>query len=262
MKIWYQSMTAEGGNGAYIDEVRRLISDATPAGCEVTIAGIPDRSLHSDHQFRFYEYTDTRHVIANALRAEQEGYSAFLIGNIADPGLHQVRELTRFPVLGLGEMSFFLGLQMGRRLGLVAITDMQAVHMREKVHELGIDQHLAGIETLDLRQYSDLNSAYAQSANAPMLDAFAARARHLRTLGADVILPVGGLVMALLSRAGVTAIDGSPVINGVYPLAALGAALGALYDTQGHFTSKTLSYAPPPGEAMAEILAQFSQVPK
>lgn len=253
MKIWYQSMTATGVNSAYTAEVSRLVHAATPPDCDVRIAGIPRSSEHSDHQYRFYELVDTRDVVSNAVRAEEEGYSAFLVGNIADPGLHQARELTNLPVLGLGEMSFFLALQMGRRLGLVAITELQVFHITEKVHDLGLSRHVVGFETLDLKRYGDLHGGYADTADNPIISAFRDATERLVTRGADVVMPVGGLAMALLSRAGITAIDGVPIVNGVHALASLGAALGALYETQGHFTSKRLAYASPPPDAMADI---------
>jgi hypothetical protein len=48
--------------------------------------------------------------------------------------------------------------------------------------------------------------------------------------------------MALLSRAGITKVADVPIVNGIH---ALGAALGAMYEAQGHFTSKRLHSASP-----------------
>lgn len=261
MKIWYQSMTVDGLNSDYTSEVRRLVDLATGSECETHIAGIPHASEHSDHQFRYYEMVDTRHVVSHAVRAEQEGYSAFLIGNIADPGLETARELTRFPVLGLGELSFFLARQAGRRIGLVTVTELQGHHVMEKAEELGVARHVAGVETLDLAKYRELYGAYSDAPINPVLAAFEDRVEKLLDQGADVIIPVGGLMMAALSRAGISAVGNVPIINGVYTLAALGAALGRLYQVQGHFTSKHLAYASPPAEALAEIVQRSMAEP-
>jgi allantoin racemase len=40
-----------------------------------------------DH-YRYLEYIETGEVLENVGRAVREGYDAFLIGNIADPGRH------------------------------------------------------------------------------------------------------------------------------------------------------------------------------
>jgi allantoin racemase len=260
MKIWYQSMTAVGGAGAYTEELRRQVDAATPEDCEITIAGIPRVQEHADHQFRFWEMVDERDVVSNAIRAQEEGCSAFLIGNIADPGLHASREVTDLPVIGLGDVSFFLARQMGQRLGLVAITELQAFRMEEKVHALGLDRQLVAIERMDLDRYADLHAGYQEQSedpDKPVLDAFNRCASDLVRQGADVVLPFGGVVMGLLSRFGITRVDNVPIVNGVPTLAALGASLGSTYASQGHFTSKRLAYAAPPPPALAEIRRRF-----
>ncbi len=39
------------------------------------------------------------------MRAEREGYDAFVIGHFQDAGLYEARSVTNLPVLALGEAS-------------------------------------------------------------------------------------------------------------------------------------------------------------
>src|SRR5262249_45794529 len=70
----------------------------------ISIHGLsPHRAIAE--QYRYLEFLDTAEVMDNGLRAEKEGYDAFVLGNIFDPGLHELRELLNIPVLGLCESS-------------------------------------------------------------------------------------------------------------------------------------------------------------
>ena len=65
------------------------------------IVGIAERGGIGD-QYRYLEFIEAGEVLGNVMRAERAGYDGFLIGNIADPGLREARELTSMPVAGLG----------------------------------------------------------------------------------------------------------------------------------------------------------------
>ena len=59
------------------------------------IAGVGGAGDH----YPYLEFTETAEVLENVGRAVREGYDAFLIGNIADPGLYAAREIANIPVL-------------------------------------------------------------------------------------------------------------------------------------------------------------------
>jgi hypothetical protein len=125
--------------------------------------------------------------------------------------------------------------------------------MELRIAELNLSRDVIGIECLDIARYGDIHGSYQPAAGGELLDRFADRVASLSRLGADVVIPVGGLVMALLSKAGISSIGQVPVVNGIHALAALGSAYAAIYDSQGSFTSKRLSYAGPPPAALADI---------
>ena len=83
-------------------------------------------------QFRYLEFRDTGEIIENGLKAEREGYDAFLIGNIFEPGLHALRELLNIPVLGLCEAAVHLACLMGARFSVVNVN--ATCHPRRREH--------------------------------------------------------------------------------------------------------------------------------
>ena len=72
-------------------------------------------------------------IIENGLKAEREGYDAFLIGNIFEPGLHALRELLNIPVLGLCEASVHLACLMGAKFSVINVNAKFAVRVAENI---------------------------------------------------------------------------------------------------------------------------------
>jgi len=102
MKLWYQSMSRHGEWGSYTRVLRGILEKARDRDTEIHLAGITEIGGIGD-QFRYLEFLETGEVLKNVHRAMREGFDAFLIGNIADPGLQAAREIAEIPVLGLCE---------------------------------------------------------------------------------------------------------------------------------------------------------------
>ncbi|MEC7397572.1 MAG: aspartate/glutamate racemase family protein, partial [Pseudomonadota bacterium] len=118
MKIWYQSVTRNGRFPAYNDVLRRVIDRTKDPDTEVEIQGI-ERQGGTGDQYRYLAFMQTVEILENVHRAIEEGFDAFLIGNIGNPGLLEAREIAGFPVLGLGEISINVMRTMGEHFGLV-----------------------------------------------------------------------------------------------------------------------------------------------
>jgi hypothetical protein len=98
MRLFYQSFGVSRGSrgGAYGQVLQRILEGTAAPGTEISVNGLsPHRAIAE--QYRYLEFLDTAEVLENGLRAEAEDYDAFLIGNIFDPGLHELRELLNIP---------------------------------------------------------------------------------------------------------------------------------------------------------------------
>ena len=104
MKLFYQSMgvarrSEAGPYARALSAILRTPRNRAPRSMSTASA----RRRQSRTIDRYLELLDTAEVLDNGLRAERDGYDAFLIGNVFEPGMHALREALNIPVLGLLE---------------------------------------------------------------------------------------------------------------------------------------------------------------
>ena len=80
--------------------LRRILNQIKDPDTEIEVHGITKIGGLAD-QFRYLEYLETGEVMENVQTAMRNGFDAFLIGNIGDPGIRECREIANIPVLGL-----------------------------------------------------------------------------------------------------------------------------------------------------------------
>ncbi len=263
MKLWYQSMTREGDAwGAYPQALRRILDKVKDAGTEIEVHGMTKTGGIAD-QYRYHDYLETGEVLENCQRAVREGFDAFLIGNIGDPGLAICREIADIPVLGLGETSAHLACMMGANFSLVTINEKFTPRIVEGIDRCGLRGRLAAVNRMRIDRLNDLEGGFTDAAaRQRIVDQFLEAANRNVEAGAEVVIAAGGVVMVLLAVAGVhEASRGTPILNGVIALVKAGEALVRLNRLMGgRFPSKRLSYAPPPPEQITEIRARYGDV--
>ncbi len=248
MKLWYQSMTRQTEWGTYPAVLRGILDRVKDPDTQIHVAGITEIGGVGD-QFRYLEYLETGEVLRNVHRAVNEGYDAFLVGNIADPGLREAREIANIPVLGLCESAMHVACMMGANFSFVTINRKFTPRIVENVHRAGLRDRFAGASRMNIERLTDLAPAFDPG---PVQDEvvaqFNAAAKKNTEAGAEVVIAAGGVVMALLAHAGIHETpDGVPILNGITNLVKM-AEMAVKLDRLmgGRFTSKTCLYAPPP----------------
>lgn len=262
MKLWYQSMSRTQAWGQYHPVLRRIVDKVKDADTTVEIHGITKIGGVAD-QYRYLEYLETGEVLENVQRAQDEGFDAFLIGNIADPGLRECREIASIPVLGLCESTLHLACMMGANFSLVTLNEKFTARIVENVDRAGLRGRLAGVARLKMDRILDLKEGFTDpQARQRIIDGFLHCAGTLVDDGAEVVIPAGGVAMALLADAGVhDAGRGASILNGVTALVKMGemaVRMNRLMD--GRFVSKRLAYAPPGAEQLEEIRRYYGNV--
>ena len=248
MRLWYQSMSRQTEWGGYPRVLREILDRVRDPDTEIHVAGITEIGGTGD-QFRYLEYLETGEVLKNVHRAVREGFDAFLIGNIADPGLHEAREIADIPVLGLCESAMHVACMMGANFSFVTINEKFTPRIVENVARYGLRERFAGASRMAIERITDLGPGFDNpQAQARIMAQFNAAARKNTEGGAEVVIAAGGVVMALLAHAGVHETeDGVPILNGITNLVKLGEATVKLNHIMGgRFTSKKCAYAPPP----------------
>ncbi|HEY3848827.1 MAG TPA: aspartate/glutamate racemase family protein [Acetobacteraceae bacterium] len=248
MKLWYQSMSRQTEWGSYPRVLREILDKVRDPATEIHVAGITEIGGVGD-QFRYLEYLETGEVLKNVHRAVREGFDAFFTGNIADPGLREAREIADIPVLGLCESAMHVACMMGANFSFVTINEKFTPRIIENVARYGLRERFAGANRMRIERISDLGLGFDDpDAQARVLVQFNEAARKNTEAGPEVVIAAGGVVMALLARAGVYETeDGVPILNGITNLVKLGEAAVKLNRIMGgRFTSKKCVYAPPP----------------
>ena len=252
MKLWYQSLARHTESIPYGAILRRLIGSCADPGTEVHIQGIAEAAGIGVH-YRFLEYQDTKEVIYNALRAEREGYDAFLIGNTSDAGIREAREMVNIPVLGLSETSMHIACMMGASFGLVTISEKWTPRNMENVRRCGLESRMVGAEPLNTSPMELRKSMGDRTLRDQVIADFMAAAKRLLERGAEVIIPAGGDIIVFLMEDGIYEVERAPIVNGIVELVKMGELAVKLKKITGRFKSKRLQYAAPTGDFLKRV---------
>lgn len=149
---------------------------------------------------------------------EDNRSDAFVIACFSDPGLYAARDTTRKPVFGIGESGLTTALNLGERVGVIAILAASTKRHGRMVRTLGIAERFAGSLAIDMGVVELADEARTTG----RLREVGRRLKDEK--GADVIV-LGCAGMARY-RAGLQAELGIPVVDPTQ--AAVGMAVTAL----------------------------------
>jgi allantoin racemase len=120
----------------------------------------------------------------------------------------------------------------------------------------GLRDRLAAVHRMKVDRILNLDAGFTDKAvQANLIEQFQTAAKANTDAGAEVVIPAGGVAMALLAHAGIYSTpSGAPILNGITTLVKMGEMAVRLDKIMGGgFTSKRLQYAPPGADQIAEI---------
>jgi allantoin racemase len=231
MRIWHQSFIDMTTAPAYAETLATIARDLGREDTEVIIHGVEPGTYGAWPVARGVRHVYLHHLLEgqvteNARQAEREGYDAFAIVTLQDPGLRLARSVVDIPVVGYGESAMLMACMLGDRFGIVAFNEPLFPVWREQIRQYGLESRSVPTTLLEA-DYPDLMAAF--NTPDPLVRAFEQAARRSIALGAEVIIPGQALLGALLTRNGVTRIDDAPVVD---PLGASIKTAEAMVDLQ------------------------------
>jgi allantoin racemase len=259
VKLWYQSMSRQDAWGDYNKALRRILEAVKDPGTEIDVHGI-EKIGGTTPQFHYLDYLETGEVLENVQTATRKGYDAFLIGNIGDPGLQAAREIADIPVLALCETSVHLACMMGRTFSLVTINEKFTQRIVDNIGRYGLAGRLAAVHRMRVDRIVHLDAGFRdEESRNNILGQFMVAADANIEAGAEVIIPAGGVVMALLADAGIYgAARNTPILNGITALVKTAESVVKLNRIMGgKFPSKRLYYAPPTPDQIDDIRKHY-----
>jgi allantoin racemase len=255
IRIWYQSYVDYENGATYWDRLRAHLADIVDPGTTVDVHGI---TPHDNYAHSIVEFRCAREVICNAVRAEREGYDAFVIGHFQDAGLYEARSVVDIPVVALGEASMLHACQLGQRIGIVTINTRYIPWFHHQIRKYGLEQRVTGVHAMTFEP-GQILKAYASEPLAKDVERlFAEQAQPLVVKGVDVLIPGGGIPMLLFSRLRQHVIGGAPVINGIPIVVKMAEMSVKLQRLTGLGASRVSDFIKPP----PEIIEEFMRHPK
>jgi allantoin racemase len=215
IRIWHQSFTVLSDLVAYDQALKDHLRRVARSDTVIDMHGMREGTYRTN-----YPGDDIKHVgfqflhsiqfLQGALLAERQGYDAYALSTLPEPGLREIRALVGIPVVGYGECAARAAVGAGRKFGALVFIPELAELYSENVRRHGLGCRLVGAQDVGFR-FTDVLAGFA--APGPLIDRFRTAARGLIAKGAEAIVPGEAPLNVLLAANGVTAVDGIPVID-------------------------------------------------
>jgi len=161
--------------------------------------------------FKSLMYYHVSQLLNNMLKAEKEGYDAFVIGCTYDTALAEGREILSIPVVGISQTSYYMAAMLGELFATVTTGAHFLEQYRQLIKHYGLShKHLTGSYIFPA---SEEELALAQKNPKPMMDKFKAVAEKAVADGASVIIPNPGFLASLTFKTGVTKVRDALVLD-------------------------------------------------
>jgi allantoin racemase len=217
LRFWHQSMTELDGLGAYRDFLVKHARTVLGDEAALQVEGIRSGSYHGrtptaalENAFVYHRVLDQ--VIDNAIRAQRDGFDAFVIGSFSEPYLTEIRSAVDIPVVSILESSLLVACSLGRKVAPIANAPSIAQMVQSAIETHGLTQRMLPAVSLDPPMHEpEMARAFAQPE--ALLKAFNQAAQRAISQGADVIIPAEGVLSTVISASQLKAIGGAPVID-------------------------------------------------
>ncbi len=217
MRLWHQSMTELHDLGAYKASLETHAQKVLGDMDVVEVHGMPKGAYHGhsptaalSNAFAHHRVLDP--VLDNAVRAEQLGFDAFVIGSFSEPFLRELRSAVDIPVISITEATLLVACSIGRLSVPIANDPGIAWIVRQSVESHGLSQRVLTPRAIE-PALNEPEMAQAFANPAVLIESFTAAARRAIAEGADVVIPAEGVLSEFLYNNGVKMIDAVPVLD-------------------------------------------------
>jgi Asp/Glu/hydantoin racemase len=253
MKIWHQSFTVLDDVPHYRDALERHLRKVAAPDTEIHLHGMKPGTYPSDYPGTHikYAYLSGLHreqFVHAALRAQDEGYDAFLIATIPDTAYEECRSVVDIPVVAYGHTSILMAATLGSPVGIVNFIGALEPQLRRNLRTYGLD-HVVGPIRQVAAEFTDVMAAYAEPQG--LVEAFRTAARAAIEAGATVIVPGEGPLNVFLADHGISRVDDVPVLDSLGTLLQVAEMRARQYRTSGLVPSRRgFHHEQPPRELL------------
>lgn len=214
MKIWYQAYNVS----ARVDPAWRYFEEACKRYVPKTAR--PDTEIHFSAVERrapkmtlskYIQYMHVGQVIESAIRAEREGFDAFVLGGMRDLGYAELREAVDIPVVFMGETSYLLACLLAPKFSLLHTDEVPLQDATALIKKYGLeDRCLPGVHIG--YSHTDLIAA-CESAPERLIEEVKVAGRTAIKHGCGILVTGFAALSVFLAEQGVREIDGVPILD-------------------------------------------------
>ncbi len=251
MRIWCQSCTGIGADQLWQDyaksakeHVKRIARPDTQAD----FYGMGE-TLPSIDRFRATQHICAHRSIQNAIRAEREGYDAYLMVSTPDLGFYEIRELVDIPVVMITESVLHLSCLLAPKFSFITHNEPLLHWLTRLAKQYGLEDRMVPGAYLNL-SYQDLRNMYEKPE--PYIEAFTKVAKEITGRGANLLFPSALIVGQWCIDKGIKEVDGATVIDVLGSAIKMTELMVDLHK-MGVTRSRSGAYMRPPAEVNAAI---------
>ncbi|MBI2831244.1 MAG: hypothetical protein HYX79_03200 [Chloroflexi bacterium] len=216
MKIWYQSYTRVGFDPRwkyYEEGLEKHANKVARQGTVVEIHGV-DKAYPDFSRYHYFMSMHLPQIIDNALRAEREGYGAFVVGGMLDPGYFELKEVLDIPVAFIAESSCQVACLLAPRFSVIGSRDPLVLQKTEdRIRLYGLEQRYIPAGCWEVGQL-ELQTEFTRNPQR-VIEMVTEAARKPIEQGAGALIPGSGYLGIFLANQGITQVSGVPVVDSV-----------------------------------------------
>jgi Asp/Glu/hydantoin racemase len=203
--------------GVYKASLERHAMELLEPGQTVEVHGLPKGAYRGrsptaalSNAFAHHRILDP--VLDNAVRAERQGFDAFVVGSYSEPFLRELRSAVDMPIVSVTEATFLVACSIGRLAAPISNDPAIARLVRHSISAHGLDERIQSPRSIK-PPLNELQMAEAFSNPSRLIQSFTDTARAAIDEDADVIIPAEGVLSEFLHTNKLTQIDSVPVMD-------------------------------------------------
>ena len=261
MRIWFQTATSYRYEPVYDEygktleeQCRRVVRPDT----EVYVTGLPVHLREGD-RYKSVLYYHMSQNMNNMLKAEKEGYDAFVIGCSFEFGMDEGREMLNIPVVGMTHTNLHMAAMLGELFAIVTSTPYTAEKYRQMIARYGLQsKHLRGNYIFPVVPEEWANALKDPE---PVAEKFKVVARRAIADGASVIIPTPAFISGVFYKiGGLTSLDGALILDPVAVAVKFAEMMVDLKKIGIEVSRKLQVYGSPGKELLDKILETYAPV--
>jgi len=248
-RIWYQSFTHPDEARPYQQRMVDYLAKAARPQTTFELFGMDPPS----RKHRVTELRCALDVVRNAIKAEREGYDAFILGHFQDSGLWEARSAVGIPVIGLGEQAMLHACTLGGRIGLITIDPYYIPFHEEQVRRYGLQQRVVAVAAVQTSASDYVRAMDDASGRHAIREMYQREIDRLLDQGVEVIIPAGGLPSLLLEEEEDLSMGDAILLNGLAVVVKAAEGAVELRRLNGTGPSRASTFASPSDAALKTL---------